>query len=180
MKKTIVVLILIACIGFSTSLLAQEKGSASPIISISQEAKEQLKTIHTIAIFLSGNDALLARIVEDALAIHLTNAGFTVINREKIEKNVGEQVAKMQKEKTEGVINALEIGTAVNADSILIGTMIIKSGEQASLSIKVASFQLVDVVHGKTLVNVLFESEKGKPFSETAKEFVDILRENMK
>jgi hypothetical protein len=36
-----------------------------------------------------------------------------------LEKSVGEQVDKMKKEKVEGAINALEIGLAVNADSIL-------------------------------------------------------------
>jgi len=179
MKKVLILLTIITCIGLSTPLLAQEKGSTSSIISISKEAKAKLKTGQTIAIFLSGNDSLLTRIVEDALAIHLTNAGFTVINREMLEKSVGEQVAKKKKEKTEVAINALEIGMAVNADSILTGTILIESGEQKSLIVKVASFQLVDVTSGKTLVNVLVESEKGNSLSETAKGFADVLRQNL-
>jgi|GEM_PF-3571581 len=179
MKKLIKILMIIICIGLSTPLLAQEKSDISPIISVTKDAKTKIKTVRTIAIFLSGNDSLLTRIVDDALTIHLTNAGFTVINREMLEKSVGEQVAKKKKEKAEGAINALEIGVAVNADSILTGTIVIESGEQRALLIKVASFQLVDVASGKTLINVLFESEKGKSFSETAKGFVDILRQNM-
>ena len=180
MKKLIkILLITIICIGFSAALLAQDKGSLSPSIAVSKEAKARLKTVRNIAVFLSGNDSLLTRIVEDVLAIHLTNAGFAVINREMLEKNVGEQVAKMKKEKTEGAINALEIGVAVNADAILTGTMIIESGEQKALLIKVASFQLVDVASGKTLINVLFEAEKGRPLSETAKGFVDIVKRNV-
>lgn len=180
MKNLIKILaISLVCIGLSAPVLAQEKSGTSPIIAVSKEAKAKLKATRTTAIFLNGNDPLLTRIVEDALAIHLTNAGFSVINREMLEKSVGEQVAKKKKEKAEGAINALEIGIAVNADSILTGTIVIESGEQRSLLTKVASFQLVDVASGKTMINVLFESEKGNSLSETAKRFADILKQNM-
>lgn len=180
MKKLITLLtITTICIGLSTTLFAQDKSSTSPIIAVSKKAPAELKIVQTVAIFLSGNDTLLTKIVEDALSIHLTNAGFTVVNRELLEKSVGEQVAKKKKEISEGTINALEIGTAVNADSILTGTVIIESGEEKLLLVKVASFQLVEVTSGKTLINVLFESEKGKSLSETAKEFVDVLRRSI-
>ncbi len=178
MKKVIIILTIIACIGPPPSLFAQEKGVLSPIMAVPKEAKTKLKTLRTIAIFLSGNDSLLTRIAEDTLGINLTNAGFTVINRETLEKAVGEQVAKKKKEKVEGAINALEIGKAVNADSILTGTVVIESTEQ-TLLVKIASFQLVAVSTEKTLVSILFEFEKGKSFSETAKGFVDILKQNM-
>lgn len=179
MRKLIKILtITIISIVFSTSLFAQERSTISPITAVSKEAKAKLKTVRTIAIFLNGNDPLLIRIVEDAVAIHLSNIGFTVINREMLEKSVGEQVTKKKREKAEGAINALEIGSAVNADSILTGTLIIESGDQKSLLIKIASFQLVDVANGKTLINVLIESEKGRSFSETAKGFVEILKQN--
>jgi hypothetical protein len=36
----------------------------------------------------------------------------------------------------------------------------------------------VDIGSGKTLLNVLLESEKGNSLSETAKRFADILRQN--
>ena len=54
-----------------------------------------------------------------------------------------------------------------------------ESGEQKLLLTKVASFQLVDVANGKTLINLVFESEKGKSLSETAKGVVDILKQNV-
>lgn len=181
MKKLIKILtITIICIGFSTSLFAQEKSTISPITAVSKEAKTNLKTVKTIAIFLTGNDPLLTRIAEDALSIYLTNIDFTVINREMLEKSVGEEVTKKKKEKIEGAINALEIGRAVNADSILTGTVIVESTEEKLALARIASFQLVDVANGKTLINVLIESEKGKSISETAKGFVDILKQNMK
>jgi hypothetical protein len=177
-KLSKILLITIICFGLSTPLLGQEKGGTSPIIAVSKEAK--LKTTRTTAILLSGNDPLLTRVVEDVLAIHLTNAGFTVINREILEKSVGEQVAKKKKEKAEGAINALEVGTAVNADSILTGTIVIESGEQRSLLTKVASFQLVDVASGKTIMSIVFEPEKGESFSKIGKGFVDVLKQAMK
>jgi len=176
MKKLIKILaILIIYIEFITPSFAQEKSDVFPIIAVSNEAKVKLKTMRTIAILLRGNNSLLTRIIEDALAIYLTNEGFTIINRELLEKSIGKLVAKKKKERSEGAINALDIGIAVNADSILTGTIVIEFGEQSSLLIKVASFQLLDVASGKVLINVLFESEKGKSFSEIAKRFVKIL-----
>lgn len=180
MRKVIAILTILACIELSPILSAQENKPQPPLISISEEAKTKLKTAQTIAIFLNGNDALLTRIVEDSLAIHLTNAGFAVTNREKLEKSVGEQIAKKRKEKEAGSVNALEIGKAVNADFIITGTVIIESVEQKSLLVKIASFQLMDVAGEKTLIRFLSEAEKGMSFSGITKEFVDILKQNMK
>lgn len=177
MKKVITILTMMVCIGASTSLLAQEKNVLSPIIALSKEAKAKLKTVQTIAIFLNGNDSLFARLLEDTLSINLTNAGFTVINREMLEKAVGEQVAK--KKKDGGTVSALEIGSIVNSNSILTGTVIIESNGERLALVRIASFQLVDVSSGKTFINILFEHEKAMSFSEIAGGVVNILKQNM-
>jgi hypothetical protein len=81
MKKLIKILTISLtpiCIGLPGPVLAQEREDTSPSTAVSKEAKAKLKATRTIAIFLSGNDPLLSRIAEDAIAIHLTNAGFTV------------------------------------------------------------------------------------------------------
>lgn len=179
MKKVFTILTIIACIGLSPSLFAQGKGVPSPIKAVSSEARTKLTPGKTIAIFLNGNDSLLTRIVEDSIAIHLTNTGFTVINRETLEKSIGEQVAKKRGE-AGGAVNALEIGKAVNADSILTGTVIIESSEKKLASVRMASFQLVDIPSGKNLINVVLESEKGNSVSGLSKRFVDIIKQNMK
>jgi len=179
MKKTITFLVTtIICIGLSTILLAQEKDSKSPIISVSKEAKTKLKAVQTIAIFLNGNDSLLTRIVEDTIGIYLSNSGFMVTSREILEKTVGEEMTKKRKEKVGRAVSALEVGKAVNANSILTGTVITESSEGKPL-IKIASFQLADVASGENLLNILFEPEKGKSFSGIAQEVVDILKQNM-
>lgn len=180
MKKLIELLIItISCFGLSTTLLAQGKSNFSPLIAVTKEAKAKLKKVRKVGIFLNCNDPLLKRVVEDAFAIQLTNAGFININREVLEKSVGEQIAKKKKEKAEEALNALDIGKAVNADCVLTGTVLIESGEQQSLLVKISSFQMVDVASGETLISILFEHEKGKSFSEIAKRFVDLLKENM-
>ena len=179
MKKIITLIIItIGCIGLSTILLAQEKDSMSPIICVSKVAKTKLKTVQTIAIFLNGNDSLLTRIVEDTINIYLSNSGFIVVNREMLEKTAGEKMAKKRKERKGGAVSALEVGKAVNADSVLTGTVIIESGKEKSLLIKVASFQLMDVTSGNNLLSILFESEKGKSFSEIAKSFIQVIKQS--
>jgi len=179
MKKTITFLVTtIICIGLSTILLAQEKDTKSPIISVSKEAKTNLTKVQTIAIFLSGNDSLFTRIVEDTFGIYLSNSGFMVTSREMLEKALGEEMTKKRKAKVGGTVSALEVGKAVNANSILTGTVITESSEGKPL-IKIASFQLVDVTSGENLLSIFFESEKGESFSGIAKRLVHILKQNM-
>jgi len=57
--------------------------------------------------------------------------------------------------------------------------VIIESGDQKSVVVRIASFQLIDVVSGKTLISSLFEFEKGRSLTEIAKLFVDIVTQNM-
>lgn len=172
--------ILTILVVLSIGLPAQEKRATSAIFAVSKDAKIKLKAGQTVAIFLNGNDTLFTRIVEDAVDIHLTNAGFNVVNREKLEKTVGEHIDKKRKEKPESAaINALEIGKSLSAHFIVTGTVVIESEEQKSLIVRIGSFQLVDVAGEKTLINVLFEPEKGKSLSETAKDFVEIVRQSM-
>lgn len=178
MKKLLKILIVISCIGLSTPLLAQEKSNGVVPFVISKEPKIKLKTGAKIAIFLNGNDTLLTRISEDALSIHLTNAGFAPVSHEKLEKCVGEHVIQKKKEKTEGAINALEIGKAMSVESIVMGTIIVESTEQKPLLVKIASFQLVDIASEKTLVNLLYESEKGESVSDITKDFINILKQH--
>jgi len=180
MRKVVIILTIIVCIGLSPILSAQENEARTPLVSIAKEAKTKLKTQGTVAIFLNGNDTLLTRIVEDALAIHLTNAAFTVVNREKLEKSIGNEIAKKRKQKEDTSINALEIGKAVDASSILTGTVIVEFGENKPLLVKIASFQLLDVKNEKALISFLSEPEKGKRFSEITKDFVDVIKQNMK
>ena len=178
-KKIISIAIVFFSLGFSTVLFAQEKEVQPTIMFAAKEAKA--KTVGTIAIFLNGNDPLLMRIVEDAFAIHLANGGFAVINREVLEKSVGEQVAKMRKDKSDRAINALEVSRALDANSIITGTLIVvESGEQSSLLVKIYSLQLIEASSGKTLINVLFESGKGRPIAEIANAFVNVLKQNTK
>jgi len=181
MKTRIAMLILFLVLAASgAGLLAEDVKALGTIFAVSKDAKARLKAGQTVAIFLTGNDTLFTRIVEDAVDITLVNAGFDVVNREKLEKTVGEQVDKKRKDKAEGVaINALEVGKAVNAAFIVTGTVIVESDEQKSLVLKMGSFQLVDVPGERTLIHVLFEPEKGRSLSETARGFVEIVKQSM-
>ena len=170
----------VLAISFSVVSYAQEKSGGFPGVAVSQEVKTKIKTGGTVAIFLNGNDALFTKVMEDALAIQLINTGFAVVPREKLEKTVGEQIEKKRKEKTEGGINALEIGKAINADSIITGTVFVEPGEQKSFSVKIASFQLIDASTEKSLLNLLFEFDKGKSLTEVSRVFIDTVKQNMR
>jgi hypothetical protein len=158
-----------------TSFAQQPSGDSPPLLS-HKETKARVKTGGTVAVFLTGNDALLTRITEDALAIHLAKQGFTVISREKLERSVGEQLDKSRKENKGGAINALDIGQAIGSDHVVTGTVVTEYGEQKSTLIRLASLQLVDVGSGQALVSVLFEPEKGETISEVTRKFAGLLK----
>lgn len=176
-RQTFLVLGLLFCIGLPPLCLAQQEG-ASTSSAVSLEGKATLQQVRTIAIFLNGADALLTRIAEDAISVRLMQAGFQVTSREKLDRVLAEEIAKKKEEEEGGALNALEIGQIVQANAILTGTVIVVESEEQFL-VKIASLQLVDVQTEDVLVSVLFESaegEKGRSFSEIAREFVDILR----
>jgi hypothetical protein len=182
MKKLAGVLIvpgLLLAVCVSTMISAQEPAGQPPILSIAEQAKTTLKAGQIIALFLNGNDALFTRVMEDALSIQLSNAHFVVVNREKLEKSVGTQIAKLEKE-SGGAVSALEVGRTVGANLVLTGTAIVEFPQDRPLRVRVGSFQLIDVATEKTLVAFLSEPEKGESLSAMSGAFVSIIRENMK
>jgi hypothetical protein len=176
-RQTFLVLGLLLCIGLPQVCLAQQ-GGASTSSAVSLEGKATLQRVRTIAVFLNGADALLTRIAEDAVSVKLMQSGFRVTSREKLDRVLGEELAKKKEKEQGGALNALEIGQIVEANAVLTGTVIVVESEEQFL-VKIASLQLVDVQTEDVLINVLFESaggEKGRSFSEIAREFADILR----
>ncbi len=158
---------------------SQEKGISEYNFYVAPDIKSQLLKNPNIAIFFTGNNGFITKIMEDAFAISLSNVNFMLINREVLEKSVGEQITKLKKEKDEGSINALEIGKIVKAGSILTGTVYSNDFEKQTIQVKIASFQLIDVESGKTLMNILFEFETTKSCLGIAEFFITILKQNM-
>lgn len=76
-------------------------------------------------------------------------------------------------------MSALEVGETVGADAILTGTVIFKSGMVDSILVQVASFQMIDVGSGKTLLGILFEAEKGAALSEISRNLNNIIEKKM-
>jgi hypothetical protein len=180
MKTLVIVILMIVSFGHFNILLAKENNDVPEIISV--KTKSELVGIKQISILLNGNDPLLTRIVEDAISIYLNKSGFNVTSRELFEKTFGENMSKMKMEKGGGSVTALDVGKAVNSDSILTGTVIIEADEDKSILIKIASFQLVDVITGKNQLSLLFEFDptKGESFSKIAQKLVEIIKTSIK
>ncbi len=178
-KKFILFLIMFVLIGIPNPLNAQEDSTMITSVGTSKDVQLELNSLKTVAIFLNGANPLTTRIIEDALSIKLLQSGFVVISRETLEKTLGDQITKKKETKEEGSVNALQIGQLVNADAIITGTVIVEESEKLLL-VRIASFQILEIKTEDLLLSVLFEGEKGRSFSETAKRFVDILNESGK
>jgi hypothetical protein len=167
-------LVLLAASLLSSYLFAGD-APGKPLAVVSPGAGPGLQTIKSFAILVNGNDAFLVRIVEDSLALHLAKAGKTVVSRELLEKTVGEQIAKLSDESAPGAINAIDVGKAVHADGVLVGSVLLEAKEEGTLLVRLASFQLIDPESGTVTLRVLFESEEGKTISEMSQEIVALL-----
>lgn len=170
------------CLALCTLLvslgLAQPGVAQSTALFVDAQAKK--KTIKALAIFLTSADPLLTRLLEDGLAIELLKADMSLKSREDLEKVVAEQVARMKEAKTGGAVTALDIGRALNLDAVITGTLIMDATAPPGVSVRIATFQLLDVATGKTLMSVLFEFDGGRSFATTAKAFVDTFRQHFR
>ena len=148
----------------------------APVMAVSQDIHEKLKSGKTVALLVSGNEPLLLEIIKDHIAINLRNAGFSVSNPETIEKSLAEEVAKRTNEQTPAVLGTTDLGKAVNADYVLIGTIIVDRADDRGISVQAASFRIVDVQTGEPLLCFILESE---PFLDVARRVVEVVKRNM-
>lgn len=154
--------------------VANVSANGTTLVNTSGECKQALSHAKSSAVFLTANDSVFVRLVEDSLGICLANAGLTVTNRETLEKKLGEQVNQRQKESSGTTINALEIGKSVQADVIVTGTAVVLQEEKRPM-VQMVSFQLLDVRSEKTLISVVFDYEQPLPISTACEEFVKLV-----
>ncbi|HUT03712.1 MAG TPA: hypothetical protein VM163_07470 [bacterium] len=181
MRRIGVVLLVLACTGlWCARAVGQESGRESTIVAASNDAGEKLRMLRTFALFVNGADRLLPMAMEDAIAIHLANMGKSVVSREKVESAVGDYLQQKEKEKSTQTVNAIQIGKAVGADSIIIGTMVVTTLDDNKPFVMIASFQFVEVASQRTLLRVLFEFGESKSLSAIAERLTGILKQNMR
>jgi len=178
MKKLIWALI-ISFVIFPLISFTEGMVDHSPILAVKDNASSLLQNMKKAAIFLTGNDAILTRLAEDLLSINMLNKGYDVVNRETLEKVIGEQIALKKKNGEDETINALNIGKLVDANSVITGTVILDYDEDGTFSSKLSSFQLISV-DGVTLISAVYELPEGKLFSEISKGFAEIIMEKSK
>jgi hypothetical protein len=134
------------------------------------------EAVKNIAVFLQGNEPLAVRILEDGIAIHLYRAGIQVFSREVVERAVGDQVAKRKKDRTEGTINALDIGKAMRADAVLTGTVLVAAEEKRAVVIWHVSFQMLEVEGGAALRSGILSYDGGATLLDVAKAIADSMK----
>lgn len=151
----------------------QEAGNA---ISAITRSTARLNAVRTVALFLQGNDPLAVRILEDSIAVHLERQGIGAVNRELVERAVGDQIAKRRKEKIEGGMSALDVGKAVKAEAVVTGTVLFDHDERRSVVIRVVSFQLLDTDQGLSLVNAVITYDQAASTVDVAARIARMLK----
>jgi hypothetical protein len=126
-----------------------------------------------VAIVLSANDTLLGKLLEDALAIQLSNVGYEVVPREKLESVLARQMAADSTNET--ALSTLDLARAVNANLVITGVAFVGTSDFQPIMVVAASLQLLDVSTGKYLVQTLFEDKDGIRLTATSKSFLEVI-----
>ncbi len=174
MKKLlpfITILLIAPCLWAATDTL---KPAA---LFVHPDAAGKLPLIGTVAITISGVDRAGARLLEDALAIHLLADSIRVISPK--EKEIGRERPLPPE--------PVEWAKKLGANTLLAGTLVARCGHCArgksgcsNEGIRAVSFYLVDVPQDKILLWALYEPPENTPPSTVANNFVKIMRESLK
>lgn len=152
---------------------------AADIVAASADARSVVARGATVAVFMQGNDSLVTRVVEDALALALADLGFKPVSRELLEKTVGEYVLKTRRTDSETALDALSVAGAVGATLAVTGTIIVHADDEGALSIRLASVQLVGVERQQVVLQTLYEPVGPLSIRQLAEDFSRAVREQM-
>jgi hypothetical protein len=154
--------------------------SIRPQIAISSAAKPKVTSGQKIAIVLSANDNLLGKLLEDAIAIQFSNAGYEVVPREQLESVLAKRLAAKSDSTNEAAVSTLDLAKALGADLAVTGAAVLGTSELQSIMVKATSLQMLDVATGKHLVQTLFDNKEGLRLSEVSKSFLDVVNSTKK
>jgi len=124
---------------------------------------------------LSANDNLLGKLLEDAIAIQFSNAGYEVVPREQLEAILAKRLAAKADSTTEAAVSALDLAKVLGADLVITGAAVLGTSELQFIMVKATSLQMLDVSTGKHLVQTLFDNREGLRLSEVSKSFLDVV-----
>lgn len=157
-----------------TRTQAQEP-NLRPQIATSSEARAKIGPGQKVAIVLSANDNLLGKLLEDAIAIQFSNAGYEVVPREQLEAILAKRLAAKADSTTEAAVSALDLAKVLGADLVITGAAVLGTSELQFIMVKATSLQMLDVSTGKHLVQTLFDNREGLRLSEVSKSFLDVV-----
>lgn len=176
-RRAVTLFTMCVVIGVASLGAAQERTPSPSTVALTKEGRVVLRRIQSVGIFLTGNDPVLARLAEDALAIQLTNVGLTVLNRAQLEKVANDHVARSKADKSDGSLGAIELVRVAKGHGVVAGTLLVTLGEQRSVLVRAASFDVLAVDTEVTVLRVLFDFEKGRSVADVAKAFAEVFHD---
>ncbi|MBI3879225.1 MAG: hypothetical protein HY301_04075 [Verrucomicrobia bacterium] len=165
---------------FFTGTMAQDSPLASSQVAISTGLKTQVKPGQKVVVSLTGNESVLVHLLEDSLAIQLSNSGFEVVSREQLELALAKRTSAKQDGSPDVTVGMLDLARTNNADLLVSGSAVLVLSDTQPVQVKAVSIQVVDVSSGKTLIQTLFESKDGIRLTDLSRAFVDVFNQGRK
>jgi hypothetical protein len=154
---------------------AAQEQSARPQVAQASDAKSKIKAGTKVAIILTGNDSVLAKLFEDSLSIQLANAGFEMFSREQVELALAKRLTTKSDAGGESAVGTLDLAKALGADLVVTGNAVVSLSDTQPVLVKAASLQVLDAATGKPLVQTLFDTKDGLRLTEVSRSFLDAI-----
>lgn len=199
--KLFIILVLTICI--SSCNMTQENSSSSQNQTISHYNSQvraftpgKIKQPKHLAIFLSCDNKIVKRMLEDFISVCLLEKGFKILPRTKLERLMAKELNKEEwgvdanREKT--ILDIIKLGKLAKLDTVITGTIIdskkslsIVNEKKQTQSIKegiaVSSIyvQLIDVQTEEVMMGAVGKYKMGKNIPDTATDIVELLKRKM-
>jgi len=160
--------------------LAAKDDALAATVFVHEDAAGKLAIIGSVAVVITGTDAFISRIMEDALAVSLLLQGIKVAYPD--EKDLGKTRTRPS-DATSDAADPLRLAKSVGANCLITGTLVTEPpslDQLRPLRVAIASLSLIDVPMDKTLVWALYEPEQTVTTTKIARAFAGTLVEKLK
>jgi hypothetical protein len=160
------------CVVAAMPVLAQPAPAA--VKYVHPDAAGKLSILGNVAIAISGNDRMMNRMMEWALAIHLLNQGIKVVYP---------AVTRGALPRPDDVADPMQYARTLGANAVITGMILTEPPPEEmdrTVLVSIANLTLTDLAYDKILLDVLYEPEKASPTVPIARAFAQAMAESLK
>jgi len=172
--RNMLAFLLVASVVAVLPAYAQGGTNLASVKYVHPDAAGKLKILGNVAIAISGNDRMVNRMMEWALAINLMNQGIKVVYP---------MTAKGMSPRFDDANDPVQFARTLGASAVITGMVLTEpppEEKERTVLVSIAQLALSDIAYDKILLDVFYEPEKASPTLAIARDFAQVLGESLK